>query len=234
MINGIIHSGQEIVTDGLVLHLDAAQLRSYPTTGTTWTDLSANGNTGTLTNGPTFNSENGGSIVFDGVNDYATIPDVTNVTDFSNAQNYSIQFWVYTTSNPAEDPIVEKWNGISGYPYVFRYFTNSTIYTGAYNGTNTNVSNLRPISLNSFNNICGVYSWSTNLLLLYINGVLQSSTTLNLTGNITNNSPLYLFTRGNSSLYTSGRISMLKIYNKALTTAEVLQNYNATKSRYGL
>ena len=61
-----------IVTDGLVLCLDAANKRSYPGTGTTWTDRSANGNNGTLTNGPTFDSANGGSIVFDGTNDYVT------------------------------------------------------------------------------------------------------------------------------------------------------------------
>ena len=69
-----VFAGPEITESGLVLALDAGNLKSYPTTGTTWTDLSGRGNTGTLTNGPTYSSANGGSIVFDGVNDYVTVP----------------------------------------------------------------------------------------------------------------------------------------------------------------
>ena len=60
----------KIVTNGLVLALDAANTKSYPGSGTVWSDLTPNGNNGALTNGPTFNSANGGSIVFDGTNDY--------------------------------------------------------------------------------------------------------------------------------------------------------------------
>jgi len=69
-----------IVTDGLVLALDAGNTKSYPGSGTTWTDLSGNGNTGTLTNGPTFDSANGGSIVFDGTNDYVQVTGSITVT----------------------------------------------------------------------------------------------------------------------------------------------------------
>ena len=69
-----------IITDGLVIALDAANTKSYPGSGTTWSDLSGNSNNGTLTNGPTFNSRNGGSIVFDGVDDYVTLgtPSILN------------------------------------------------------------------------------------------------------------------------------------------------------------
>jgi len=65
-----------IITDGLVLCLDAGNPKSYPGSGTTWTDLSGNGNNGTLTNGPTYNSGNLGSLVFDGVNDYVNLGDL--------------------------------------------------------------------------------------------------------------------------------------------------------------
>ena len=90
-------TGPNIITDGLVLALDAANSRSYPGTGTTWSDLSGNGNSGTLTNGPTFNSGNGGSIVFDGVDD--------NISFSGNTFNYSpgtsgevsLEIWVYPT-----------------------------------------------------------------------------------------------------------------------------------------
>ena len=69
-----------IVTDGLVLYLDAANQRSYPGSGTTWSDISRGGNNGTLVNGPTFDPGNGGSIVFDGVDDYVSIPDINFTT----------------------------------------------------------------------------------------------------------------------------------------------------------
>ena len=68
-----LHHSPRIVTSGLVLALDAADRNSYPGSGTTWTDLSGNANNGTLTNGPTFNSANGGSIVFDGTNDFEAV-----------------------------------------------------------------------------------------------------------------------------------------------------------------
>lgn len=68
-----LNHSPKIVTNGLVLYLDAANQKSYPGSGTTWTDLSGNGNTGTLTNGPTFSANNNGGIVFDGANDYVSI-----------------------------------------------------------------------------------------------------------------------------------------------------------------
>ena len=71
----------QIVTNGLVLALDAADRNSYPDSGTTWTDLSGNGSNGTLINGPTFSSVNGGSIVFDGLNDYVNISTPVNLTN---------------------------------------------------------------------------------------------------------------------------------------------------------
>jgi len=68
-----IHRGPKIITNGLILCLDAASTKSYPGSGTTWFDRSGNGNNGVLTNGPTFSSTNGGSIVFDGTNDYVQV-----------------------------------------------------------------------------------------------------------------------------------------------------------------
>ena len=80
-----------VVTDGLVLCLDAGNVKSYPGSGTTWTDLSGKGNTGTLTNGPTYSSANGGSIVFDGVDDRVS------GTSFNTGQNFTINAWIYPT-----------------------------------------------------------------------------------------------------------------------------------------
>ena len=89
-------SGPDIIEDGLVLCLDAASKRSYPGTGTVWTDLKG-GNNGTLTNGPTFDAGNGGSIVFDGSNDQVigTNSELLSFGDGSNDSPFSLSCWVY-------------------------------------------------------------------------------------------------------------------------------------------
>ena len=100
-IGGHIYNGthadvedyKNIITRGLVLHLDASALESYPGSGTSWSDLSGNNNNGTLTNGPTFSSGNQGYINFDGTNDYVTIPDSSN-WDFGTGV-FTIDLWIY-------------------------------------------------------------------------------------------------------------------------------------------
>jgi len=98
-------TGPNISTSGLVLALDAANTKSYPGSGTTWTDMSGNNNNGTLTNGPTFNSANGGSIVFDGSNDFVTLGN-QSVLGFTNGI-FSVEAWVY---------IPNSWTAGSQYP----------------------------------------------------------------------------------------------------------------------
>ncbi len=92
-------TGPNIITNGLILELDAANRKSYPGSGTTWTDLSGNGNTGTLTNGPTFSSANGGSIVFDGVDDYVNCGNASSL-NFERTNSFSFCFWIYPTTFP--------------------------------------------------------------------------------------------------------------------------------------
>jgi hypothetical protein len=100
-----------IVRDGLVLDLDAGISASYPGSGTTWTDLSGNGNTGTLTNGPTYSSANGGSIVFDGTDDVVDTFNASSLTDMT------IEMWIYDTRSSGERDIL-SYNGNSG-SYAF-------------------------------------------------------------------------------------------------------------------
>jgi hypothetical protein len=97
----------KIVTDGLVLYLDAANPKSYPGTGTAWNDISRGGNNGTLVNGPTFDSTNGGSIVFDGVNDYG----INNTPNLPTGNiTATICAWVYIVSG-----YTGTWQGIVGW-----------------------------------------------------------------------------------------------------------------------
>jgi hypothetical protein len=228
-----------IVTNGLVLNLDAGDSSSYPGSGTTWSDLSGNNNDATLVNGPTYTSSNSGSIVFDGTNDYATIADVTGVTDFSISDNYTVDFWVYINSTQnyttySDNDVVEKWSGSGGYPYVFRYLRSTQqMQVAVYNGSSSNITTLQ-ISSNTWWHICGVFDWTNSTLTVYGNSgsSVSSTATLNLTGTITNTSALNLMRRGSGINYTTGNLSSLKIYNRALSASEVTQNYNALKDRF--
>lgn len=96
-----------IVTNGLVLALDAAKKDSYPGSGTVWRDISGNGNNGTLTNGPTFNSGNGGSIVFDGVDDYV---EYGLITQMSNLINITVSYWYYPTTTNVTKALGGRYN----------------------------------------------------------------------------------------------------------------------------
>ena len=100
-----IKHSPRIVTDGLVLYLDAANTKSYPGSGTTWTDISGKSNNGTLTNGPTFDSGNKGTIVFDGSNDY--VSETSGLSDSLLQGDWSISFWanfdVVNTGNSTND-----------------------------------------------------------------------------------------------------------------------------------
>ena len=231
----------QLITSGLVLNLDAGDSSSYPGSGTTWYDLSGNGNNGTLFNGVGYNSSNLGSLSFDGTNDYSTIPDITGVTDFSTSNNYTVDFWTYLSSTQnntqsADNDVVEKWSASGGgYPYVFRYIRSTQLMSVVvYDGSSVNSISIQ-ISHSNWWNICGVFNWSSSLLTVYGNGgSVTGSTALNLTGDITNNSALNLMRRGNGFNYATGNLSMLKIYNRALTASEVQQNFNVRKSRYGL
>ena len=113
---------RKLVTDGLILYIDAANSKSYPDSGTTWFDLTSNNNNGVLTNGPTFDSANGGSIVFDGVDDYVKPPAASlfQFTDFTLAS------WVKTDILNTNQYIVDTSNSFSnGFGYSYRIKTDN-------------------------------------------------------------------------------------------------------------
>ena len=211
----------KIVTDGLVLYLDAANTRSYPGTGTTWSDLSRGGNNGTLINGPTFNGANGGSIVFDGSNDYANVVSATSLNEPK-----TIETWIYITSQQTS-MIISR--GIGNYELYT--FADGFVYT--YWGTAFNASINNPsITLNTWNQFCFTLSGTTETV--YKNGNLIGPRTLNATPSYSNTGDLNLARRDTNTLYFNGRLGNIKFYNRALTAAEIRQNYNATKTRFGL
>jgi hypothetical protein len=223
-------TGPNIITDGLVLALDAANSRSYPGTGTTWSDLSGNGNSGTLTNGPTFNSGSNGSIVFDGVNDYTSI---SNSNSLQFGSNFTVNSWIYPTNLLNRFGIFStRFDNSSGSWQLEVGVANGGTGRIAITGVNTWIweSNSNVVQTNSWYNICYISSSNT----LYLNGVLLTPLVTTVY-TILNNVSIKVIASGtlNSQLFP-GNIAQVSIYNRALSATEVSQNYNATKTRYRL
>jgi len=222
---GIIDSGQKIITNGLVFHLDAAQLRSYPTTGTTWTDLSGGGNNGTLINGPTFNSGNGGSIVFDGVNDYGVI---TNPSILRN-QSFTLSIWcnpaVQTKSivsmldfnhAPFQGWVLQSEDANTNRYYYFAWHDGTTFQPVNGLGVGKGIQ----ITNSVWQNI--VFTKTGTTLIGYRNGsqVFTPSAATNSNVNYQNNNNLNIATWTADQLRLfGGRISNTQIYNRALSAA---------------
>ena len=232
---------ENIVTNGLVSYLDAGFRTSYPTTGTTWYDVSGYGLNGTLTNGPTYSSLDGGSIVFDGTNDYVT--NVGATTSFSFIQNtgiFTISAWV-------------KLNDLSTARYFMGNNDGNTTSRGfflGYSGTSGTcflaitraLSNQFTLDLKKPN-----FFTDNNWVLvtcvgnrtncqLYKNGI-PFDTPVNFSTFATTNSTRTLSIGRINNLnggYWSGNVALTQIYNRALSSTEVLQNFNAQKSRFGL
>jgi hypothetical protein len=219
-----------IATNGLVLALDAADRNSYPGSGTTWIDLSKNGNNGTLTNAPIFDSSNGGMIVFDGQNDVVTVPNT-----FPANQSITLCAWTRIRSdNVIIDTLNDSvaWDGfglwIVGGKVRFyllkQYSTPGPLIQLQLNSNAT-------VSGNKWVNLCCVYNGTQGLI--YINGVLDTSA--NYSGGYdVGQSFIGIGARQSAAAGCNCDIANVSIYNRALSAAEVLQNYNAQKSRFGL
>lgn len=231
-----ISRGPKTTTNGLVFCVDAADKNSYPGSGTTWTDVSGNGNIGTLTNGPTFNSSNNGSIVFDGTNDYITVPYSTTW----NVTSSTYEIWIKKSSANVDGEFLSRGPNDAGDQPRFYLYPNNDIYFDWSNGTTDIYVTCPSPSFNStgWNQIVGVAVPSVQLKV-YTNGTLLSVSSSG-GGGITPN-PLYITNQpmiigGVNWIprYFNGNIAIVKVYNYGLTATEILQNYNATKSRFGL
>lgn len=230
----------KIVTDGLVLCLDAADRNSYVSGSTTWFDV-AGSNNGTLTNGPTFNTGSGGNIVFDGVNDYFKTTTV-NGTGMMNPTLYgetiSVNIWIRSTSTQASQYVITTgaYTGtVTGFTFIVNDggisgddFIGIRTSTKAYNYS----SNF--ISINEWVNVC--FATDGTNMYVYKNGSLIGTALGGAAGSgESNNAGLQISGPNNiSAFYLVGNVSSTQIYSRALSAQEVLQNYNAQKSRFGL
>lgn len=216
-------NGPRIVTSGLAWAVDAADRNSYPGSGTIWYDLQAGGDNVPLTNGPTFNSDNGGSIVFDGVDDIGAATDVPTSL-------LTVSIWVYKTSTATNQGIITRNNTIWGVAQITGTLRVLIQTIGTYQDTGYT------IPLNQWVNIVYTYAGTgvAGSQVVYINGTSiftgAGSGTFS-TGRIRGNP---FFVGASNATYWGGRIAQAQVYNRALTTSEVLQNYNNQKSRFGL
>lgn len=231
---------RDIVRTGLVLDLDAAQPLSYKGTGTSWNDLSGSANNGTLVNTPTYNSS--GYFDFDYLQSESVSFSNSSSIEFLNTSPYTLEAWVYPTRNPGANNFTgifdresNPGSGRDGYNIYFlgsattdTFFFAERFVAGT-NG-NTSVTLNQSVSVNNWHHIVATYNGTT--LTLYRNGS-SVGTPATTTGNITNTSKsLTIGVRGGN--YFGGRISNAKIYNRALSTQEITQNFNALKHRFGL
>jgi hypothetical protein len=222
-----VNYNPKIVTNGLVLALDAANAKSYPGSGTTWFDLSGQNNSGTLTNGPTFDSANLGSIVFDGVNDYFNMTSNFNI---AGVTNYSASFWVNLNSSTTGVDVRFFWHGNFG---VLVYKTTSNQLTFYLRTSVTTIQIVTPFSsfISVWTNIAVTYDGS--IMKLYVNGDLKTSSSHS--GGIINAVPTRIWLGGAStSFFTACNMTEVLEYNRTLSTTEVEQNFNATRSRFGI
>jgi hypothetical protein len=235
-----------VITNGLVLNLDAGFTPSYPTTGTTWYDVSSGGNNGALTNGPTFNSSNGGGIVFDGTNDYCDV----GVGLLTSSTSLTVELIAKFT-----DDAYTMTGGMSTYGACYPYFYGGGSGFEGYAATYNRPSSISPytglgsfgmlfqsgpqystsvsnISMNVPYIITSIFS--PTIVALYVNGNFASSSPAGNPPNFDGNG--LRIGSGNKSFngFFNGTIYSCKQYSRALSSAEILQNYNAQKSRYGL
>jgi hypothetical protein len=244
-------SGPDVVTDGLVLALDAANPKSYPGSGTVWRDVSGNGNTGTLVNGVGYDSSSLGSLVFDGSNDNATVP---HSASYKVNVPMTITAWVRSNDPASGGDIIstDDFNCQSGGLGSNRY--RGVTFNYSPTGIGTNIGNggtcgsaARKSYTISFPSTVGT-NWSYIVLRInaiqtdvrfFLNGADLGIPGTSGTGShtqfvYTNDQPMTIGSRINFVSHFDGDISSIQIYNKGLSNQEIQQNFEATRGRYGI
>ena len=223
-----------VVQDGLVLNLDAGKFYSYPKSGITWTNLLGSGNIGTLTNGPTYSSVNGGAIVFDGSNDY--VQTNFNYSLTSSTTEFTCAAWYKCFPAANSDGLI--FSNYQATPNPFNLYANVNGKARGFT-RNSGGSNVSIISTTSVNDDAWHYvvytKTGSDTYKLYVDGNLEATATASLGAiSVSNNIVLGILNYYLNQGRYRGDIATAQIYNRALSAAEVSQNYNALKHRYGL
>ncbi len=227
-----VQGGGNIVISGLTMYLDAANPKSYVSGSTVWNDISQRGLIGTLTNGPTFSNTKVGSIVFDGVDDYVDIPTSPIVNTSYN--NWTIDVWMRPGA------LVSRFISPSSGGTSFNFITYDAVnQRPTLNISETSIGGNIRVRAGTVRSML-VNNWSmltisiNNLSIkIYVNGILTNTYTETI-DIVSWEGSWRLGQRYNNTFWYLGEIAMVKTYSRELSSSEVLQNYNATKSRFGL
>jgi hypothetical protein len=223
-----VYSGPEIVNDGLILNLDGANSKSYPGTGNTWFDLSGNQINAVIAGGTTsFTNTNGGEFNF------ASIGDIISTSTFTRGTSTTWDIWINCASND------NSYNMFMGnWPPYFGFFTgNRFIFSNIIGGAQRTVTTPATRSLNTWYNAVFVteYDGTNTIMTVYVNGILDATSTF---VGVQGSTGLLCFGDGRNFSFPwyrfIGKIAAPKIYNRALSSTEVQQNFNALRGRFGI
>lgn len=226
--------------DFVTTNLKTSLLPSNATSNTTWS-TSTGTFSATMTGTPSYNSL---GYTFNGTSQYGRIPSSSGITDFTNADTYTVEVWFNPTSgqpNPVTT-ILEKWNlgNISRYPYTLRFNEGiSNAYFACYDGTNFPSASLTGISVGNWYQVVGVFNFTTDVLSIYKNGVIGSTASLVGVGQVSNSSPVGIAHRvsvdGLSAEFLfKGSIGLIRMYSSALSASDVSKNFEANRDIYGI
>lgn len=218
-----------IVTDGLVFYVDAANIKSYPRSGTSCTDLIEK-QTGTLQSSGMFENINAGIFSFDGGTNYI---DFSNDNSLTPTNAISISLWVKTNDSGTYRGLIDKWDGTSSTGYMIELGPSGVNQGKARFSIGSQTALSATVIINNGNWHHIVATCNNTNGFIYLNGIQNNTASLTMTG-INNSDNLKIGGDNVSTFYLNGSVGPIQIYNKALSASEVLQNYNALKGRFGL
>ena len=231
-----------IITNGLIMHLEAGNPLSYTGSGTTWVDMSNNSRNGTLINGVGYSSSNGGVLTFDGVNDYVSLASMNSALVNKTSFTYDTWFKCNNTSTAALKTLFSFGSNPNYSNDILFGVTSNTILMQVNNGADA--SSTFTFTSTGWNNLSIIYdgtqTGNANRLKAYVNGVLMtvsfgSYIVPSSTSSVNqSNSAIGAYSTGPFDNFFNGNIASSKLYNRSLSESEVTQNFNATKSRFGL
>ena len=225
---GLSANASKIVLDGLVIYLNPSNMKSYKPGSTLWSDLTINGNNGTLTNGPIFNSDIGGNILFDGINDYFIGPSISNLF----TANLTVEVWVKINATPSDWVRIVGTGGNSGTNRTFGlwYDVNRKLLWQRYGGADPSILPANVLNIGQWYHIVATTSGSDHAL--YLNSNLIGSRSA--AGPWAASGEAITINFAGFHTYGSNNIGDVKLYTRGLSATEVAQNFMATKERYGI
>jgi hypothetical protein len=234
-LNGLTVVDSQIIEANLLVNLDAGNPASYPGTGTTWTDLSGNNNDATMTN-PVWADTDSGYFTFDGTaSSYGVIADSASMSPTS----ITWETWVQITGAPVSNYSWVVRNGWAGAPWFFGYNTSNYWTLGINDNSTTYNQTQTSVVSAGWYQVLGTYDGAE--VILYVNGAQAGTPIAFADGNITGYGSPTIINGGSTSTvpppdeqFWTGDIAVLRMYGRALSSAEVAQNFNALRNRYGL